>query len=269
MPTVKEIYDFIDGFAPFCIQDGFDNSGLAVGSLEDTREINRVLIALDATNSVVDEAAEKGAQMIITHHPIIFHPVKHLDMSQPFSRALAKEIFCLGVHTCLDSAEYGISDMMVDKLGFENLRIVPHINRRNPMTGAPVGYGAMAKCPKMSAEELARLCEKRFGTAGIRWVDGGKMIDTVACGSGSSSEIMEDAARLGAQAIVTADVKHDRFLEAELLGVTLIDAGHYETEAIALPYLKARLEERFAGLECEVTEADRVKRGFDPVEDRG
>ena len=259
MTSLSEIYSYIDSFAPFRNQDGFDNSGLCVG--DPSAEVSRVLLALDATNAVVDEAEKLGCELILTHHPVIFHPLKRLDVSYPAARALSKGIACIGCHTSLDSAPYGVSDMMVDALGFENLGVVPEINRRDPETGAPVGYGAMAKCKKMSPRELAEVSGSVFGSAALRWVDGGRDIDTVACGSGACSEIMHDAFKKGAQALVTADVKLDVFLEASRIGMTLIDAGHYETEAIALKYLAKKLEDRF-DLSCTVTTADRVVKGL-------
>lgn len=258
MTTVGQIYDFIDGFAPFRNQDSFDNCGICVGTRE--QNVTRVLLALDATNRVVDEAKEKGCQLILTHHPVIFHPMKHLDVSFPAARALSYGIACIGCHTSLDSAPYGVSDMMVDVLGFENLHIVPEINRQDPETGAPIGYGAMAKCKKMSPAELAKLAGEKFKSAAVRFVDGGEDIDTVACGSGACSEIMHAAKAKGAQALITADVKLDVFLEAERIGMTLIDAGHYETEVIALPYLAEKLTEEF-GIECMISTADGIVRG--------
>lgn len=261
MAKIKEIYNYLDIIAPFRTQDGFDNSGLVIGDMGCQKEINTVLIALDATVRVVEEARKMGADMILTHHPVIFHAVKHLDCGYPYALAIKYGIPIICSHTCLDSAENGVSDMMIKILGFENLRRTPYINREDPVTGRKVGYGATAECEKMTGEELAKLCKERFGTAGLRWVDGGREITRVACGSGASSDIMEYAFEQGAQAVVTADVKLDRFIEADRLGMTLIDAGHYETEAIALPYLKSALESEF-GLKCVITKSDRVVRGM-------
>lgn len=258
MTTVGQIYDYIDSFAPFRNQDGFDNSGLCVGTHD--QEVTRVLLALDATCRVVDEAKEKGCQLIVTHHPVIFHPMKHLDVSYPAARALSYGIACLGCHTSLDCAEYGVSDMMVDLLGFENIHKVVMVDRTDSKTGRPVGYGAMAKCHKMTPAELADLAKQKFRSAGLKWVDGGSDIEIVACGSGACGEILHDAKAKGAQALITADVKYDVYLEACRIGITLIDAGHYETEVIAMPYLAAKLTEKF-GVECVITSADGVVRG--------
>ena len=260
MTTLGQIYDYIDGFAPFRNQDSFDNSGICVGGRED--RVTKILLALDATNRVVDEAEALDCDLIVTHHPVIFNAIKHIDAGYPAGRALAKGISCLGCHTSLDSAPYGVSDMMVDILGFENLGITPEYNRRDPVNGEPVGYGAMAKCPPMTAKELAALAKERFKSAGIRWVDGGREITKVACGSGACSDILASAAEKGAQALVTGDVKLSVFLEAERIGMTLIDAGHYETEVIALPYLAEKLGDRF-GIECVVSSADGIVRGID------
>ncbi len=259
--TISEIYNYIDSFAPFRTQDGFDNSGLCVGDINDSREIKKILVCLDATVSAVKQAKEVGADLIVTHHPVIFHAMKHIDTTQPYGLALYYDIPCIGVHTCLDSAEYGISEMMIDSLGFKSLKTVPYINRTDPVTGAKIGYGALCECGETSAEELASYVAKVFDSAALRYVDGGKKITKIACGSGACSEILEDSHRLGAQAVICADVKLDRFIEADRLGMTLIDAGHYETEAIALPYLKSKLEERF-GVDCVISSADRVVRGL-------
>lgn len=259
MTTVGQIYDYIDSFAPFRNQDSFDNSGLCVG--ERGQKVTRVLLALDATNRVVDEAKERGCELIVTHHPVIFHPMKHLDTNYPAARALAYGIACIGCHTSLDSAPYGVSDMMVDVLGFENLNTVPLINRKDPETGEPVGYGAMAKCRKISPSALAKLAGEKFKTAALRWCDGGNDIETVACGSGACIDLFHDAVEKGAQAVITADIHLEDYHEAERLGVTLIDAGHYETEVIALPYLAKKISEKF-GVECVITNADGVVKGI-------
>lgn len=259
MTTVGQIYNFIDTFAPFRNQDSFDNSGLCVGSRE--MPVSRVLLALDATNAAVDEAKEQGCELILTHHPVIFDAMKHLDESFPAARAMRYGIACIGAHTSLDCAEYGVSDMMIDTLGFTNLNTPVMIESADPVTGAPVGYGALARCEKTSAEQLARLAAEKFGTAGLKYVDGGAEIEIVACGSGACSEILHDAKKLGAQALITADVKYSRFLEAERIGMTLIDAGHYETEAIALGYLAKKISEKF-GTECLISRVDRVVKGI-------
>ena len=259
MTTVGQIYDFIDSFAPFRNQDDFDNSGLSVGSREQAAD--KILLALDATYNVVLEADRLGCGLILTHHPAIFDATKRLDPAYPYAKALSLGIACIGCHTSLDSAKYGISDMMVDVLGFENLGVLPMTNRKDSVTGEPVGYGALAKCPKMTPRELAELSKKKFNSATLRWVDGGRDIETVACGSGACSVILYDAKEKGAQALVTGDVKLDNFQEAERIGMTLIDAGHYETEVICLPYLKKKLEEKF-GVECIISTTDAIIKGI-------
>ena len=255
MTTAGEIYRYIDSFAPFRNQDSFDNSGICVGTGGES--VTKALLVLDITNAAVEEAAASGCELIISHHPVIFHAAKHLDSTYPYGLAMKKGIVCIGCHTSLDSAPYGVSDMMVDVLGFENLGITPSYNRADPETGAPIGYGAMAKCEPMTPRELAEHAKKRFKSAALRWIDGGKKIDTVACGSGACSDILHDAAAKGAQALITGDVKLDVFLEAQRIGMTLIDAGHYETEVICLPYLAEKISDRF-GIECTVSGIDGI-----------
>lgn len=251
MTTVKDIYDFIDEIAPFRTQDIWDNAGLLVGRGE--MKVKKALLSLDAAIGAIDQAHDNGCELIITHHPVIFRGLKSLDDSLPAARLLKYDIACISAHTNLDSAEYSISDMMVDKLGLKNTHELMDVNRRDSMTGRAVGYGAIAECEnEMTPYELARLCKESFNCVAIKYVAGKSRIRRVGMISGAGSEGLYQAHKMGLDAFITAEVKHHEFLDANRLGITLIDAGHYETEAIAMPYLMKLLEEKFPDVSFEL-----------------
>lgn len=242
MTTVHDIYDYINSVAPFGLQDKFDNSGLLIDM--GNAKVTKVLLALDATKKVIDEAHNLGCELIITHHPVIFHPLKELDVRYPAPYMFSKGISCISAHTNLDSSDYNISDMMVELLELENTGEILSVNRS--YDGKPVGYGRIATCAPISAEDLAALCKEKFHSRTVRYTAGCGEITKVALCSGAGGSMIYEADVNCFDALITADVKHDQFLEAELQGKTLIDCGHYETEVIAMPYLYDVLSERFS-----------------------
>ncbi|MCD8006968.1 MAG: Nif3-like dinuclear metal center hexameric protein [Oscillospiraceae bacterium] len=253
MTTVRDIYNYIDSFAPYQTQDSWDNSGLLVGDGDEP--VTKALCALDASIPAILEAERLGCQLILTHHPIIFDPLKSLDSTVPAALLFKKGIACISSHTNLDSAEYGISDMMVDKLGLKNLHRMVDVNRADPVTGRAVGYGAIGECEiELTPDELARLCKKSFNCIAIKYVAGGRNIKTVGMISGAGGSYVTDAYNIGCDAYVSGDVKQQDFIEAERLGITLIDAGHFETEHIAMGYLKEKLSGKFPEVEFTVAE---------------
>lgn len=244
MTKVSDVYKYIDSFAPFRTQDSWDNSGLLAG--DENAQVHKALVALDAENRIIDEAHRKGCELLITHHPVIFHPLKTVCFDDPAGRLVRYGMSCICAHTNLDSAQYGISDMMLYRLGFKNCHELVQINRRDSLSDRAVGYGAIGECSEMTPEELAKLCAERFRCVAIKYVAGKRNIKRVGVISGAGGDGIFDAKRLGLDAYITAEVKHHEFLEAERIGVTLIDAGHYETEIIAAEYLKQKLEKEFS-----------------------
>lgn len=252
MATLTEIYNCIDSFAPFALQDGFDNSGLLVNA---GKTVNRVLLTLDATVGAVDEAVAKNCELVLTHHPVIFHKLASLDTSNPAAYALSKGVSVISAHTNLDSADYNISDIMCDLLGFKNRGELLTANRS--YNGKPVGYGTVTDCEPMTTDELAKLCKNTFGSAAVKYTQAKDKISCVALCSGAGGEFVMDAYRHGAQALVTADVRHHEFLEADRLGIAVIDCGHYETEVIAMSYLKEKLSAVFPDVEFVIANSQK------------
>ncbi len=253
MAKIGEIYEFLNGLVPFYTQDSWDNSGFLVG--DKNTEVNKVLLAMDATPDAINEAKKLGCNLLVTHHPVIFSGIKSLTPELPAYMLLSNGISCISAHTNLDCAEYGISDIMCDLLGFENIHQIVDANRKDK-NGNDVGYGAVGICREMTPEALASLCKQVFKTNGLRYVAGNRTIKKVAMISGGGGGFGDKALALGADAYITADVKHNQFLDAHAWGLTLIDAGHHETEVIAMPYLQKVLSKQFPSTEFLVSQVE-------------
>ncbi len=250
MATVREIYKYLDTKAPFSIQLDFDNAGFLVGRGD--RQVRRLLVSLDITEDVVREAAEIGAELIVSHHPVIFHPVKALNDGDPTGRKLLalieNQISAICAHTNLDAVAGGVNDALARQLGLLDVRQLHQDGTDG--RGAPYGIGRVGSlATEMSISDFAAFVKEQLGSRGVRFVDGGKPVCRVAVGGGSCSGMMGDALALGCDTFVTADVKYDGFLNAKALGLNLIDAGHFPTENVICPVLIQWLKEGFSDME--------------------
>lgn len=236
--TVRDVYEFIDGFAPFSTQDKFDNSGLLVGSMD--MPADRIGVCLDITSKIVEEAVRNDIQLIVSHHPVIFHKLSALEPCNPVALLAKHGISAICAHTNVDIARGGISDIMLELLDFRGEAEV-----LEPVHSDGSGYGRIVELDfAADAEGLAQRCKKAFGCNVVRYYDSGKVLKRVAVcsGAGGSENDVENAAKRGADALITGDVKHSGFMEAVNRGITVIDAGHFHTENILCPQLAAELE---------------------------
>lgn len=237
-PTVKDIYDFIDGIAPFEKQCEWDNSGLLVGN--PCREISKIGVVLDITPDAVEYAAANGIELIVSHHPVIFRPVKTF-LEGDVSYLLAKnDISAICAHTSLDCANGGVNDVLAETLGF-----------RNPVPMTDDGETAMIRkvvIEETEADVLAMLVADKLST-GVQLADCGKTIDTVAICGGAGGDFIHAVAESGCDAFITGEAKHHEFLAAYELGITLIAAGHFETENPVVAVIAEKINENF---DCEV-----------------
>lgn len=242
MATVNEIYQIIDQYAPFSTQMGFDNAGFLVGRGES--EVTKILLTLDITVPVIEEARKLGAQLIVAHHPVIFDPVKRIVAGDPTGdklMALIKyDISAICAHTNLDLAEDGVNEALAQALGLKELQIFEPFGVNEE--GTPYGLGRVGTTDKeYSLTEFAVSVKEQLGSNGIRYVDANRPIRKVAVGGGSCGSSLYEAWKQGCDVFVTSDVKYDVFLDAKALGINLIDAGHYPTENVVLPKLEALL----------------------------
>ena len=243
MPTVHDIESALYALAPKALAAEWDNVGLLAGSAD--REVRSVLVALDITEPVVEEAERMGADLIVSHHPVIFHPVKSITDRDPSGRLLIRLVRsgtgAVCMHTNLDAAQGGVNDALASALGLQD--------------AAPVAEGGIARIgtrPETMALPgfLARV-RNALRPNGIRYVDGGRPIRKAAVGGGACGDFLWEAAALGCDAFVTADLKYNHFLDAGALGLTVIDAGHFPTEDVVCPVVVRYLREKFPGVQVE------------------
>jgi len=231
MATVKDFYEYLNGIAPFETQEEWDNSGMLVGDMN--AEVEKAAIVLDITPDAVKEAKKCGANLIISHHPVIFRALKSITKgSVPFELA-ANGINAVCCHTPLDIADGGTNDTLAELLGFK----------------VSVGENPIlrfAEIDKTDAQSLAKHIADTLGTT-VRFADAGRHIKRVAICTGAGCSLICEAGKI--DAFITGDAGHHDFLDAVQNGVTLIAAGHFETENPVVPVLCNKLGKQFKDTE--------------------
>lgn len=254
MYTVKDIFALMDVIAPMKNLHKSDNSGLLVGDL--SMPVKKVLFALDITCEAVREAIDTGANVIIAHHPVIFHPLYTLDEKNPACLALKHGIACICFHSPLDIAEGGINDII-----FEMLKPALRLKKQEvlePIHSDGSGYGWVCSVDtEIMPDELGKLLKGIFGCTVVRYTNSGKIIKKLAFCSGGAGGTLPLAMEHGADAYISGDVKHDQWITARNNGIALYDCGHFHTEDIVVPYLIKRFNEEYPGLETIQAKADR------------
>ena len=230
------LYGKLDELAPFRTQEKWDNSGLLAGD-PDT-EVTKALLVLDITPEAVEEAARLGAQLIISHHPVIFHPLKALEPGTAPTLLARRGIAAICSHTCLDKAL--VNDCLAAALGLEE--VLPFAAGED---GIPMGrIGTVPRA--VSPAEFAAAAAERLG-APVRYNRGGRIIRRVAVLGGAGGDLIGEAAATGA--LVAGEAKHHEYLDAARLGITLFDGTHYATERVVLAPLAKRLSAAFPEVE--------------------
>ncbi len=259
MANVKEIYQFMDQIAPFHTQEGFDNAGFLVG--RSGRGVKKILVALDITLEVADEADRQGADLIVAHHPIIFQPVKSVTDETVTGQVLLELLECgvaaICAHTNLDAAHGGVNGCLAKAL---ELTEIGQLHQAGvDEKGRPYGIGRVGRVHRsgLSAAEYAAFVKEKLNSSSVRFVDGGKPVQKVAVGGGACGSMMEDAMRQNCDTFVTADLKYNQFLDAKALGLNLLDAGHFPTEHVVCVPLARRLAKAFPEVEVLVSQLHR------------
>jgi dinuclear metal center YbgI/SA1388 family protein len=246
---VRDIIKVIEEFAPLSIQEGWDNSGLCVGSPED--EVTSVLLALDCTPELVDEAVACGADMIITHHPLIFSGLKKISPEDMVGEAVIKAIKAgvsiYAAHTNADKVLEGVSGAMAAKLGLADVEVLD-------MDGEGTGLGAVGNLPEpMTAEQAIAFVKEKFCLKSMkasRPVEG--MISRVAMCGGSGGSLIGAARKAGAQLYISGDISYHNFFTPE--GFMIMDIGHYESEIEIVEILFSLLRKNFPTFAVRITQ---------------
>lgn len=224
----------LEQLAPPALAMDFDNVGLLV--TPESEELRTVLVALDCTVEVAEEAARIGAELVLTHHPLLLNATRRIDKNAPETAALYRLIRhgvgLYAAHTNLDAAVGGVNDSLAARLGVVQLRPLP-----------PEGLGRIGLLPEpMMLAALAGFAERQLGCTALAAGNADRPIRTVALIGGSGGGDVEAAAAAGADVLITGECKHHQALAAQTLGLALLVCGHYETERVVLSPLISRLQ---------------------------
>ena len=232
---ISDITTLIEQFAPLAWQESYDNAGLVVGRPD--QEVHRALLAVDVTEEVLDEAEREECDLVITHHPIIFHPLKRFNSATPVERcverAIRSGIALYACHTNLDSAPHGMSWRLAEQLGIGDLRLL-----ESSAKGEGVGFGVVGNL----AEErelipLLREIQERLAVGVVRHSDPiARKVRRVAVCTGAGASLMGAARSAGADLYLTADLKYNDFMTPDG-AFTVADIGHFESEYCAIEIL--------------------------------
>ena len=254
MTTVADILNYIESLAPTQLKMEWDNVGLNCGSRN--APVKKILVALDPFEHVCREAADWGADLLVTHHPLIFQPLPMVTDDAAITRGLMNlvkhNISHICAHTNLDAAPGGVNDVLAQTLGLENI--------------TPVGENewGMLRCgtvKEQCLEDFLFDVSTALGCEHLRYCDGGKSVRKVAVGGGACSGGLYDALCAGCDTFVTSDIKYNEFWDAKEQGLSLIDAGHFYTENPVIPVLASKIAEKFPETQVKIskTHADCMK----------
>jgi len=254
MIKISDIYNYLCELAPLELQMDFDNSGFQIGRPDNS--VSKVLLALDVTDEVVNEAEAIGAGLIISHHPLIFHSIKSINGNTVEGARLLKlaekNIAVISMHTNLDIAEDGVNDVLIRMLGAEPMQALDGL-----------GCGRIGVLDKsVSLQDFLAVCREKLNVNGLRYYDAAKPVSKIAVMGGSGGDSIEDAYMHACDTYVTSDIKYHQFQRAEELGINLIDADHFCTENPIIPVLRDRLSDKFSTVEFVVSKKHRAIISF-------
>ena len=249
MTTVNDVLGRLDAWYPLSLQLDFDNAGFLVGDRK--AEVKRCLIALDITDEVIDEAIEYGAELIVSHHPLIFTAQKTVLADDlvggKITKLIRNGISAISMHTNLDIADGGVNDALIRALGCEPIGSVDEY-----------GCGRIGEYAEpIDLSDFLIKCKTALNANGLRYVSSGKPVKRLAVLGGAGGGCVSDAFSEGCDTYVTSDIKYNAFLDAKELGMNLIDADHFCTENVVVPVLREKLKSAFTDVEFKISEKHR------------
>ena len=257
MTTVKDILEYLNSFAPAYMKESWDNVGLLCGS--QSQPVKKILVALDPFEHVCSEAAQIGADLLVTHHPLIFVAPKSITDDDSVGRsimALVKSgISAINAHTNLDCTPGGVNDVLAKKLGLSNIQVIDP--KGTDEEGNPWGLLRQGSVSQQALDSFLTHVREALGCEGLRYVNGDRPVHQVAVGGGSCAGALREVFDAGCDTFVTADVKYNQFWDAKELGINLIDAGHFHTENPVVEVLAAKLQAAFPEIEVKVSQTHR------------
>lgn len=254
MTTVNDILQYIETIAPAYMQENWDNVGLLCGNRNAL--VTKILVALDPFEHVCKEAAEWGAELIVTHHPIIFQALKSITDDTSVGRGIRTlirhDISAINAHTNLDQAPGGVNDVLAQTLGLENIQVIDACGVDEE--GRAWGLLRCGEVNQQALEDFLGTVKEKLHCEGLRYVNGGKPVHKIAVGGGACAGELRAAVKAGCDTFVTSDVKYNQFWDAKELDVNLVDAGHFHTENPVVAVLAEKLQAAFPELEVKISE---------------
>lgn len=247
----------LEEFAPLNAKEEWDNTGLSVGDPE--REINGVMLSLDCTQEVIDEAISCGTEMIVTHHPLIFSPLKLISTGEAVGRMILKavknDLVIYSAHTNMDKVTSGVSGMMADKLNLKDVELLSYENESR------FGLGVVGNLPEPADfKNLIKIIKEKFGVKVIRCSrNNGQIIKRVALCGGSGSSLIHEAERAGADLYITSDISYHHFFRDGKAAI--MDIGHFESETGVLELMKSILNKKFPTFTVSI-----AKNNINPIQ---
>ena len=250
---IGDVINFLNERYPFSIQEKWDNSGYLVESLD--RECSGILLSLDITSEAVNEADLKCIELIISHHPVIFEPRRSIKCSDPVYKLIESGIGAVCMHTNLDIAAGGTNGVILEKLR-EKLELEGEPEPFEELGGGS-GLGWIVNLREsITVHKLAEICKAVFSCNTVRMSrNDEKNVSRIAFCSGSGGSMLSIADEKSCDCLITGDVKHDVWIDAANMGISVLDCGHFHTENIVLWELRRVLEERFPLLDIEIAES--------------
>lgn len=253
MKTITNVIKAMNEIADFSTQYREDNSGLLVGKGENP--VSKIVLALDITNAVVNEAHEIGAELIVSHHPVIYNPLYNISDANPVYLACKYDINCICSHTPLDMADGGINDIIFDMLK-KPFQLDDKTEILLP-EGKDYGFGKVCtSASEFSSKEFATKLKKIFNCTYVRYTESSRPIKRIAFCSGGAGSMLKDAIEKNCDAYITGDTKHDQLITAKNENMTLVDCGHFHTENIVMPYVQKRLTEMLSDIEVVIAKSN-------------
>ena len=252
-PTLKDVLNLLESVSPAGLAEPWDNSGLQVGS--PSQEVGAIFLSLDPTLKALQRAIDAHAQMLLTHHPLIFKPISHINV-QSFPgdiivKAIKNDVAIACAHTNLDASIGGVNDILADLLGLEHVEVL----KENFDAEGPVGIGRIGDLKNpLPLDSVLREISRIFRLDHLKVV-GGKDVSVrrLAVVGGSGGSFLAEAYEKGADLFLTGDITHHVALDAENLGLVLVDGGHFSLENAAFRIFGAHLQKLFKAKKWDVS----------------
>ena len=254
---INKVVDALEQYAPLPLQEGYDNAGLQVG-LTETVEVSGALLCLDVTEQVVEEAIEKGCNLIVSHHPLIFRKLARLSdenyVQRTVRKAIKNDIAIVSMHTNMDAATGGVNFKIAEKLGLKNLSFFAGEKEVDGVKGGEGVIGEVSETDGWAADDLVLLLRDKFAVESVQCNQLlRRPIRRVALCGGAGSFLLDAAIQAGADAFVTGEMHyHEYFGHEQEIQICVI--GHYQSEQFTSEIFKSIIEEKCPGVKCFISE---------------